>query len=147
MYHRGRARGSYRRHSLFISDDFGGAATFKSILIVQGRSSAGVAKLKSLWLKLQGYGTGGQEYATGWSSFYRGNAPPSQNVQFVSNPDFLDPKPYVWTAGSQQPWEHYLKGVNLTLGENLYFCVFTAHVGGSPSYLGGMKYVEEETIG
>jgi len=147
-YHRGRARGVYRRQATFLSFDFPGVGKTKATLMVSGGTSAGVKKMKSLWMKVTGFTQSpNNEYAVGYTGFYRGDTAPSATaIQDIFDPNLLDPKPFVFTGNGAQQWEHYLKGVNLAANENLYFVCSTLIQGGTPSCLGAGKYVEDRSL-
>lgn len=145
-YHRGRARGSYRRVFNGVSDDFSppDSGTVRELATGANANLPSVRRVKSLWGKLVGFGTQDDDYVIGWSGFYRGDsAPPSDRTLYIHNPDFLDPKPFVYTHRTPIINEHYLNGVNLAAGEELYVVVFTLYRGGTPAFIGSFKWAQE----
>lgn len=144
-YHRGRARGTYRRISLGISKDFPGANSFDSILLSAVQSQPGVQKYKSIWLTLTGFQTGAQDYVSGFVGLLRSSGPP-QNVLDMNDPNISSPKPFVWTAANGGGAEIYLNGLNLAANEAMYLYIRTNHVGGTPAILGQMKAVLDTPV-
>lgn len=145
-FHRGHARGPFRRQIKPISKQLPGANSYDSILLAGQSSGAGVWKLKSIWGVFQGYSTNSAAYAIGWHGFYRADAALSADPD-INYPDILSPKPFLWNAQSQAPpLDLYLSAVNLAENEYLYWVVHIDYVGGSPSIFGQVKYAFDRQV-
>lgn len=143
-YHRGRARGKYRRVIKPMSKSLPGANSYDQILLDSGFNSPNVRQLKSIWGQLLGYSTNSAAYAIGWHGFRRESSVLTADPE-INNPDILSPKPFLWTAGQQSPiTDLYLGGLNLAAKENLYYVIHIDYVAGSPSIFGQVKYVRSD---
>jgi len=150
-YHRGRARGNYRRYTQGYSVAVEtGAGKSNVVKLISGPTSPGVKQIKSLWIKAvpSGRFTAGNVVG-GWSGLLRvrSRAPVTTDL-VINNPEILNPKPYIFALpylANESIVEHYLKGVNIAQNEDLYWITYSTISSTAATWYLSTKWAQHET--